>query len=46
MSWLWLAVAAYWIAVGVFAWALRAVIPTAILAACWPWFAGRRVIAL
>jgi len=50
MNWLW--IASYWIAIGVFAWALQGeypdwpLLPTAIMAVCWPWFVGVRLVAL
>ena len=52
VTWPWLAVAAYRIAIGVFAWDMRGrypdwpLIPTAIMAVFWPYFVTVRLIAL
>jgi len=51
MNWHWIALGGYSVVIGVFAWDLRTkypnwpLIPTAIMAACWPWFVTLRIIA-
>jgi hypothetical protein len=51
MIWLWIAIGAYWVAIGVFVWDMRGrypdwpLLPSAIMAVCWPYFVALRVIA-
>jgi hypothetical protein len=51
MTWVWLALAAYWVATCVYAWRLRGrypdwpLIPIAIMAVSWPYFAWIRIMA-
>jgi hypothetical protein len=52
MTWLWIVLGAYWIAIMIFAWELGRrypewpLIPSAVMAVCWPWFVGHRIVAL